>query len=822
MSTRFEFVAIWVLAFHAAAPLEPALGLEIDGLFSSYADSPISSAAANSGVWISDWMAPIVTRHDDDVEQAQYQPFLLPQPQMALIGPPSQLARSRPTSMLAANRLGTIGSNYAQLASLRSKGPIASASLVLGSESNARATTDAGDLIRKSAAALGVGAASRTPIVTDTRPRGSRTGQTLASGSYWVPARMDLDTMLSKLDSRIVDNILVVNGPYSVRHGPGFDFVDVQTLRAPRYQDGWEWHGNSNVEFKTNGQQWYGRQTLLGGSVNSGFRVGYGHRTGNDYVSGDDTSIPSSYNSRDFDFAYGIDLDDESSIEIGYLRLDQSNVEFPGQAFDINWLVTDGMDLTYARNGYGISDRIEFQTWYNRTRFEGDNLRSGKRRQFPFLVTEDLAATTDVDSMSTGYSVFAVWELGPSKITAGSDLRYVEQELNEQATQSFGELGGNSPIPRSHWSNPGLFVDYVEEIGERWRVSAGSRVDWVSSNIETPLSELDDLGIRDLVFDNPSSLADILGTDDFDRDEDLLAAYLQIEHHLGSIATVSAGAGYAERPPTLTERYAAQPFMFILQNGLNTLTGDPTLAPERRWQIDTGFRVESEHTRWGVNGFHAWVYDYITFENLDAFPPGSPEQVRLRFKNTDLATLVGGEMYFEHQLSPLWTLFATSSYLDGRDRSRNSGGATEEVEIGVSPTRVVAGLPRGSFSGVAGGSQEPLPNILPLESRVGLRIQQPGEDPRWHGELSARLVAAQSRVATSLMETTTPGFVIWDIKGVWQATDRLLLTGGVENFTNRNFREHLDFRPLHGAASSGALAMLQPGVNLYFGTEFNY
>ena len=36
-------------------------------------------------------------------------------------------------------------------------------------------------------------------------------------------------------------------------------------------------------------------------------------------------------------------------------------------------------------------------------------------------------------------------------------------------------------------------------------------------------------------------------------------------------------AGYAERPPTLTEMYAAETFMFVLQNGLNTVTGDPRL-----------------------------------------------------------------------------------------------------------------------------------------------------------------------------------------------------------------------------------------------------
>ena len=38
---------------------------------------------------------------------------------------------------------------------------------------------------------------------------------------------MDLDTMLNKIDSRIVNDITVIKGPYSALYGPGSNFVDV-------------------------------------------------------------------------------------------------------------------------------------------------------------------------------------------------------------------------------------------------------------------------------------------------------------------------------------------------------------------------------------------------------------------------------------------------------------------------------------------------------------------------------------------------------------------------------------------------------------------
>jgi iron complex outermembrane recepter protein len=46
--------------------------------------------------------------------------------------------------------------------------------------------------------------------------------------------------------------------------------------------------------------------------------------------------------------------------------------------------------------------------------------------------------------------------------------------------------------------------------------------------------------------------------------------------------------------------------------------------------------------------------------------------------------------------------------------------------------------------------------------------------------------------------------------------DNLLLVSGVENFTDKNYREHLDFRSANGRQ------VLQPGVNFYFGSEWTY
>ena len=62
----------------------------------------------------------------------------------------------------------------------------------------------------------------------------------------------------------------------------------------------------------------------------------------------------------------------------------------------------------------------------------------------------------------------------------------------------------------------------------------------------------------------------------------------------------------------------------------------------------------------------------------------------------------------------------------------------------------------------------------------------------------------QDRVALSLFEKETPGFTTYDLRAYWQATDRMLLLAGVENLTDKQYREHLDLRTGRGVFQPGA------------------
>ena len=86
-------------------------------------------------------------------------------------------------------------------------------------------------------------------------------------------------------------------------------------------------------------------------------------------------------------------------------------------------------------------------------------------------------------------------------LVAGTDFRYLKQGLNESndftvdvdaglaaalgiAPGIYNFINANSPIPRSHWSNPGLFAELMTPVDDRLLMKTGGRVDWVSTDID--------------------------------------------------------------------------------------------------------------------------------------------------------------------------------------------------------------------------------------------------------------------------------------------------------------------------------------------------
>jgi outer membrane receptor protein involved in Fe transport len=789
---------------------------------------------------------------------------------------------------VGANPLGSAGLTISAAELSATQAPAVStpgASTVSGAQATGLGSTDLGSLLGQSTSAIGVETAKRQPIANETRIRGYHLGQTLtwADGVFWFPARYDLDTMLSKIDSGNVKNAVVLKGPYSVLYGPGFSFIDVETNGSPRYQDGFEQHGRLTTEYKINGEQLYGRANVWGGDCNWGYNISYGHRTGNDYETGNDLTIPSSYNSRDVNAVFGFDLTPCDHIEIGYLRLDQTGLDFPGNVFDTDDLLANSFRARYTSEKTDYWDRLTIDGYYNRTTLDGNAQALDKRAFIPILSRVLTTGFTDISQASSGYRIAATWggndqtryasnnsygttsgcsnsgntnacnnstmamtgNYAPNgsgcntirasdtcgcttpQLTVGQDFRYLNGHLNEFDTPSGFVLPGfsstfNFPIPPSNQLDAGLFAEYTHPFSQCLTVKVGVRGDYTSSNIDgQPLvPQGGSFNALENVFFFGNAAA---GVTNFERDWGMWMTYGTAEYKLNDCVTFTAGASHAERPPTLTELYAMGPYLAILQQGFTKVIGDPNLETEKLWQIDLGSRIKTEYFRAGANGFFSFIQNYITYSALSQVPGAAGP-----FLPTSLANALTVQ-YANTDLAIL-TGFELYSEYDYNDFL--TPFMTVSYVGGRDLTRDSRGQLIPTATGISptlganGAPQEPLPGIPPLESRLGLRFHEGCQNPRYGVEFSARIVNSQDRVAASLGEVRSAGFAIYDIRGYWQARKHLLLVAGINNLLDHNYREHLDLRtgvlafPVAGVTSG--TGVFQPGISPYFGAEYTW
>jgi len=695
-----------------------------------------------------------------------------------------------------------------------------SADIFRQEEGQLNADPSIGGQIQKSTAAPSVGFQRRSPISQDPHIRGYRWGQiyTQADGQHWLPVRLDLDSMMSRFDPSLVQDIAIINGPYGLRYGPGFSFINIKTVDTPRH-DVYQASLRTGLSVHTNGGQVYGRETVYGGSSNWGFIFNYGNRTGADYRPGSNAElsrIPGSYHDQSFLGQIGYDLSENCKIEFRASRLDQTDTEYAGQFFDVGYLVTDSFSATLTRVDPCRASEFKAEAWYNRSRFAGDTRNPSKRssptgsRYFPVIdrVERAIEASTgatgvtlegDTDGNVTSAGFRAGSTYGDAdwlQLRLGGDVRYVEQHLFEQ----FATTGTNVPaalqnfmtnMPQAEMVNPGMFAELTLPWLPYLRSAIGGRVDWVTSDARE--GGLPD-GLRTSPPDaSASSLPGAPGT--LPQNDVLAAFFLRNELEITSNWTAELSVGYAERSPTLLERYADGIFVGVIQSGFTRLIGDPTLRKERLWQVDAGVKADFDWWRGNAAFFYAWVHDYATYTG---FAVPDPTGARLvQSANTDLATLVGFEMKGEFDLLERVSMIGTLNYVQGDDR---------EID-------------------------RALPGIMPLECRIAMRLRDDSDGALWGMEFGTRMVNGQDRVgwlrlgqtgSEFTVEQATPGFTTCYLRGYLNVTEDLNIYAGVENLFDRTYIEHLDLRLPDDPPDFQTTPVLSPGITPYISVEWTY
>ncbi len=654
-----------------------------------------------------------------------------------------------------------------------------------GGETGTKVATDLAGALQESSSIQSVDVQRRSPIALDPHVRGYKYGQIYAQadGVFWTPARLDLDTMLNKIDPGMIQSVAVIPGPYGLRYGPGLAFIDVQRVPTPRY-DTFQSDFDSTLSFRTNGGQVNGREIVTAGGPDYGLRASYGIRKGSDYFAGNGLKIPSSYLSQDLWAEYSHDINPNQRVDVSYMRMDQGYTEYPAQFFNINDLATYGFQARVVDTDPSAPwAKLSVETWYNSTRFDGStaNKRQG---HFPELQRVDFAlfrefngvpptvpiprtiedtSSTDGNVFSSGARAGVVFgDPEDSHVNVGADFRYLGQRINEHFTvdttflPGFGDPSFHTNMPRAWSADPGAYAEWSNPITDTWTAIVGARVDFVSTRAR--FEDVNPDGILASKLTTPG---------DLEQYDTLYAFYYTNKWKLSENWSLTGGFGHGQRPPTLIERYADGLFLSLAQSGYTRMVGDPFLKPERDWQVDVGLAVQHDDWRAGARFYHAWVQDYVTF--ADEAVGGFADARLLHFFNTPLATLAGVELNWEYDLTPRLTPFASMNYTEGRDRTIH----------------------------------EPLPSIPPMDSLFGIRLHDSDKGRRWGIELAARVVNTQDLLGTirtggatelTTIEERTPGFTVYNVRGYWNVKKNLSLIGGIDNLLDKTYQEHLDLR----------------------------
>lgn len=649
-----------------------------------------------------------------------------------------------------------------------------------------------------------------SPVSQNPYVRGYGIGQiySVADGVYWTSARADLDSIMNKNDPSLVDRVELVPGPYGLRYGPGFAFIDVVMAQTPRYEGGYETHNRIGLNVRTNGGQVYGTDTIYGGAQRYGYSVTYGHRVGSDYDAGNGLLIPASYNVGNLLGQVGFDLSDDSRVEFRYQYMSEADTEYAAQFFDVDSLVTNAFALSYTKGRPDDAARLEANVWYHGTDFSGDTLNASKRLSyFPVLQRVDQAIAnikvkkndkyepvygtlpgtndyfrgfTEGDLSCVGARGALILEpLDDVRIRTGADFRLIDQAIveNYDLQPVAGPMESfTTNLPRSSLVDPGLYAEASLGWTSFWKMTFGGRFDWAYTTARDP---------------QPQATGNSIGQD-LDQSEPLFAAYLSNAVDINTNWTTHVSVGYSEIVPDLFQRYANGVFLGMIQSGFSRVIGNPALPKERLLQADVDVEAHYDRFQGRAAFFYGWLCDYATYAaNIIPDPTGA----RLLYAvETERASMTGFELYGEYDVLPWLTPFGSARYVQGED----------------------------------GVIDQPLPQIAPLEGTVGIRVEPVEAASPWGVELGLRMVDRQDRDAwvrsvlvsgVVQVEDPTPGFTTAYLRAYYSPKPNLHIIGGVENLFDRAYIEHLNLR-LPASGPFVQTPVLSPGITPYIAVEW--
>ncbi len=299
----------------------------------------------------------------------------------------------------------------------------------------------------------------------------------------------------------------------------------------------------------------------------------------------------------------------------------------------------------------------------------------------------------------------------------------------------------------------GLFIENTWQLANRVSLEAGIRANRVTSDADPVNATPAVLGMPPAVL-----LRDRFNAADRSERHTLVDAAMRLRLPVSEALALYAGASRKSRAPAYQERFLWLPLQATagLADG-RTYTGNLDLEPEVAADIEFGLDWRTERFALSPRIYYRTVDDFITGQptsnaaaRMFATMMGGSEP--LEFANVD-ARFFGMDVDWQLRIADRWRLEGVIDYVRA-DRRDGTG---------------------------------PLYRIPPLNGLIAVTYE------RSHWSVSGEVMgyARQDRVARFNGESETPGYALLNLAARVQLTDNIRMNLGVDNLTDRRYRDHL-------------------------------
>ncbi|EKS9915224.1 TonB-dependent copper receptor [Burkholderia multivorans] len=559
-----------------------------------------------------------------------------------------------------------------------------------------------------------------------------------------------MDAPTSYIAPESYDKVTVVKGPQTVLYGPGASAGTVLFERTtPRFERPGMRFDGSVVGGS------FGRNDqnvdVTAGTPDFYGRVIANHAHAQDYRDGNGRTVPSQWDKWNADAALGWTPDDHTRVELTAGTGD-GYARYAGRGMDGAHFRRDTFGLSFDKRHLGdVLDRIEARVYYNEADHVMDNYTL---RQPDPASSMPMRMASEVRRRTVGARAAATWRFGDAfKLVTGIDAQ--SNRLDSRAAMGRQNYGDQPWDAQATMWNAGAFGELTWYAAETARVIGGARVDYASARDKRATT-------GGMMTSRPNP------TFDDDRARVLPSGFVRYERDLASLpVTWYAGIGHAERYPDYWELFSAK------RGPAGSVNAFSAVQPEKTTQLDIGAQYKSDRLDAWVSAYAGYVQDFILFD----YASGTMGSTT-RASNVN-AQIMGGEAGVGWR--PIAPLRIETSVAYAWGRNATSG--------------------------------DPLPQMPPLEARVGLEYTRGA----WSAGGLWRVVAPQHRYALNEGNVVgkdfgpSAGFGVLSLHAQYNVSKTVQISVGVDNLLNKAYAEHLNLAGNAGFGYPANAPVNEPG-----------